>query len=80
MTIAQLIEVGSLSSGTIAKALGSCEYSEIDKFVEKLFTPILKDPDILFGSIVSYGDNVLTALDNAVKVYNRHGRTSFRTS
>lgn len=62
MTLQQIREVARLSDGTIARAIGSPLYSNIDLFTEWLFER---------GNVISYGENALIALYHAAKAFKR---------
>ena len=67
----QLIEIMSISSGTIALITGLKNYNDQDLFVNWLAKPIFDD--ILMGELANYGNNNMDALQNAYKIYIRHG-------
>lgn len=72
MTIIELRDVLSLSSGTIGKELKTHLYSDVDRFIRVMSQSLIGD--ILKGQLAAYGDNVLMGLKHAVICYNRHFR------
>lgn len=70
MTKQQILELNSLSSGTISKELGSNSYNDVDNFRAWLFKPLLDD--MWIGQTADFGDNILFALKNAISCYKRY--------
>jgi hypothetical protein len=76
MTIDEIRMVIDLPSGTISLAIDDKTYAGIEKFRNWMVYPLFKadengEGEMFQGQIISFGDNVLTALYHAAKVYKR---------
>lgn len=77
MTLEQLRAVGLLSTGTIARALGTTSYREIDLFIAWLFRPLGGGCDKLKGETLAFGVNATDALYKSAKLYKLVERKGF---
>ena len=78
MTKEQIKQVANCSSGTIAKALDTNLYKDVDDFIRWLYKPLVhksrtpNNEHILWGELAAWGGNLLIALKNAVLCYKKH--------
>lgn len=78
MTKEQINRVAACSSGTIAIALDTHLYKDVDAFTQWLYRPLISknrsiiNKDILWGELAAWGDNLLIALKNAVICYKKY--------
>ena len=69
MTIEELNKVASVSSGTVARFLGSNKYADMDALWKWAYHPLFDD--MVTASVINYGENELEGLKHLTTIYKR---------